>query len=196
MHNTTDLPNEIHVAVGEDLTPHPLHLDREEIQRLLYDGGCSDALLQSIVDADLNKIMLHLQPHDPVSWHCTSKSAQQQWFLTVRPREAVYCVPCTASSRASHEESVATTGGRKGIHPLQRTAPLPHPVVIPYDVVSTTLNARPTWTNHPPPPPPPPHKPGSLTIVFDVLQWPLRQGRCPTARGVSVESGSGCPPDR
>ena len=89
MHNTTDLPNEIHVAVGEDLTPHPLHLDREEIQRLLYDGGCSDALLQSIVDADLNKIMLHLQPHDPVSWHCTSKSAQQQWFLTVRPREAV-----------------------------------------------------------------------------------------------------------
>lgn len=89
LRSVADLPCEIRVAAGECISSlPPLVLSRDEQRFALHTRmpGLVDPLLNALVDTDTNAVLRQLQPYDPVSWHCTNRVAQQNWFIQKQDR--------------------------------------------------------------------------------------------------------------
>lgn len=83
----TEVPGEILVADGVDLGAPPVAVRRND-QRIVMTAAFPmlvDPLLATLVDAvDHNDILKCLQTHDPVSWHCQRRQAQQTQAVPAR----------------------------------------------------------------------------------------------------------------
>lgn len=84
--STTDpgRPNQIHVAEGEPFGDPPVSLDRGDQLLALRTAfpELHDPLLTSFLERiSADTVLEHLQPHDPVSWHCTRRQAQHRWLV-------------------------------------------------------------------------------------------------------------------
>lgn len=146
-----DLPGEVHVDAGEELVLRPLCPDHND-QRIAVHAlpGGEDPLLCTLVDTDLSALLRFLQPHDPLSWHCHGRQAQQQWFL-----------------KRQDEWGLSPPGGQ--VPPHARMVPPPAEVVLwrPGWGDDTTMlddRAKETRRRH-------------LTVVVDVLEYPLGRRR-------------------
>ena len=93
--NFADLPEHVTVTQGESLCVQPVFVERLDQRRVLQASTAvrDDPLMHALLNADYNRILTSLQPHDPcpthprgtasdpLSWHCASRFPQQQWFV-------------------------------------------------------------------------------------------------------------------
>ena len=72
--NRVSVVAQMRVDVGEPLAPTPLALsvDRAVLKHIAEDQG--DALIAALARLDFNHVMTTVQPHDPLSWHCTART--------------------------------------------------------------------------------------------------------------------------
>jgi hypothetical protein len=89
---TTDneVPRFIRVSEGDPITTMPLCLCLDQskmINEQIYSsvecvrGNAHNRLVNAILGINLDQTLQELSIHDPLSWHCTSRSAQQTWLL-------------------------------------------------------------------------------------------------------------------
>ena len=81
--NFSDLPERVVVTQGEELCAQPVFLERTNQRRVLKASQASrnDPLMEALVNVDYNMLLVSLQTHDPLSWHCGTRFLQQQWFV-------------------------------------------------------------------------------------------------------------------